>query len=97
MMNSFYTAGVANKGHLMRDHGPIYKSDGTGRDTYITYDNGGLHAPIHRPGIYAGTASHNQLPYLNKYYVKAKQSPPPMHPKAVNYRQDGTGRDSYIM
>lgn len=98
-MNASYAAPLvgaySNKGHLMRDHGPIYKNDGTGRDTYITYDNGGLHMPVSKLG--SGHSSQSNLPFLSKYYVRAKQSPPPMHPKAVNYRHDGTGRDGYIV
>jgi hypothetical protein len=68
-MSAFY-AGSSNqgKGHISRDHGAVYRCDGTGRDTYITYDNGGFNQPVQRLGIYGGTAYHpQQLPSLNKY------------------------------
>ena len=44
-MSAFYSTASQMKGHISRDHGVVYKCDGTGRDTYITYDNGGLHQP----------------------------------------------------
>jgi len=56
----------------MRDHGPIYKNDGTGRDTYITYDNGGLHMPAFKSGMANNQHSQSHLPFLSKYYVRAK-------------------------
>ena len=96
-MSGLYNSASQPKGHLTRDHGPVYRCDGTGRDTYITYDNGGFNQPVYRAPIYAGTAYHQQLPYLNRYYMHAKRSPPPMHAKAINYRTDGSGRDTYIM
>ena len=55
------------KDGFMRDHGIVYKHDGTGRDTYITHDNGGFHVPVYRPGIVAGTSNHSKLPFLNRY------------------------------
>jgi len=44
-MNRFYVSGVQDKGHITRDHGVVYKCDGSGRDTYIMYNNGGMDQP----------------------------------------------------
>ena len=43
-MNRFYTnnaIGEVHRSHGTRDHGVVYKCDGSGRDTYIMFNNGG--------------------------------------------------------
>lgn len=72
-------------------HANHYRTNGTGRDTYIFNDNGGFNAtyePVKYPGI--GTFSPNGK---HSYRERA----PVMHAKNLYYRSDGTGRDSYIV
>lgn len=77
----------------VRDVGVQYKTNGTGRDLYIYSNNGGFsdvhYSPTHydRPGA--------MLPNIKKRVSPEKM--PNIHSKNVFYRQDGTGRDSYIM
>ena len=63
-----------------------YMGDGSGRDSYVVVNNGGL--------------ANNEKKYMmwrpNK--VPKPQDPKPYKMvAAVNYRSDGTGRDSYVV
>ncbi len=61
-MNRFYNSSVTEKLHGARDHGVVYKCDGTGRDTYIMYNNGGNSQPKYFPA-----SPSPGFPHLNKY------------------------------
>lgn len=88
-MSKLFTNGTLNRGgSLSKMPGVNYKEDGTGRDTYILNNNGGLFNSYTKP-LLGGISSHNALPNLRK-------SPPPFQAKNVNYRVDGSGRDFYI-
>lgn len=88
-MSKLFTNGTLNRGgSLSKEPGVNYKSDGTGRDTYILNNNGGLFTSYTKP-LLGGISSHNALPNLRK-------SPSPFQSKNVNYRVDGSGRDFYI-
>ena len=77
----------------MRDRGIIYKTNGTGRDTYIYNDDGGFNKMYEaRPQFHPG----GFLPGLDhkKFYQREKH--PYIHSKPIQYPQDGTGRDTYV-
>lgn len=78
----------------MRDRGIIYQPNGGGRDTYIYNDNGGF-AKIKepRPQFHPGTMMDSQLAAAQRRRDKF----PHIHSRPVNYNQDGTGRDTYII
>jgi hypothetical protein len=61
-----------------------YKLDGSGRDSYIFSNNGGLY----QNRFYFSTR-YERLPSLNR-------SPSPIRPKKVTYINNGSGRDTYI-
>lgn len=87
-------------------HIPMYnnKRDGSGRDCYVGTANGGntlQYSPLAR-----GFADGNDPSNRFKFKVGAHghianpqaffQNNSPVAPQKINYRQDGTGRDSYI-
>ena len=61
-----------------------YKLDGSGRDSYIFCNNGGLYQ-----NQFYFSSRHEKLPSLNR-------SPSPIRPKKVTYISNGSGRDTYI-
>lgn len=65
---------------------PVYKTDGTGRDTYIKLNNGGIFKNI----------SHS----VTRGSTRVREYSPP-HPvlraRTLKYRGNGTGRDTYII
>lgn len=61
-----------------------YRSDGTGRDTYIAYDNGGCFQPMSKV--------HSQP----KIVIRPKSGVSRSSLRSLHYISDGTGRDSYI-
>lgn len=65
-----------------------YNIDGTGRDTYIALDNGGLYYG-YEPSF---------CPDTGVFKSKKKQfnSLATIEPKHVGYTTNGTGRDTYI-
>lgn len=65
-----------------------YAVDGSGRDTYINLNNGGLYR-MHEPGsvMDIGTFSSKRMRRDNTPHIEAKHS---------NYTSNGTGRDLYI-
>lgn len=77
--------------NMMRDRGIIYYPNGSGRDTYIYNDNGGfalMKKP--RPQFHPATLIDNSnQPRREKF--------PFLHSRPINYSQDGTGRDTYII
>lgn len=74
-----------------RSHAPKYASyfgDGFGRDSYIITNNGGL----------AGNEKMHMMkrPFRNTAHGNTLNSPK-KESTAVNYKSDGTGRDSYVV
>ncbi len=67
----------------------IYNTDGTGRDTYIGFNNGGNTAPFMATQAAKSGVFRSPGP---KYRQVQGGSPA----KKLHYRVDGTGRDSYI-
>eukprot|EP00347_Sterkiella_histriomuscorum_P007231 403349757 len=64
-----------------------YLTDGGGRDAFVNYNNGGFSAP--RVSFYQESSA-----FMQK---RIPQSPSPKKESAaIQYRPDGTGRDSYI-
>eukprot|EP00349_Pseudokeronopsis_sp_Brazil_P000570 CAMPEP_0202963094 /NCGR_PEP_ID=MMETSP1396-20130829/7089_1 /ASSEMBLY_ACC=CAM_ASM_000872 /TAXON_ID= /ORGANISM="Pseudokeronopsis sp., Strain Brazil" /LENGTH=130 /DNA_ID=CAMNT_0049684037 /DNA_START=53 /DNA_END=446 /DNA_ORIENTATION=- len=80
-----------SKSQFANDRGTIYKTDGSGRDTYIFNNNGGF-AIEHKPNSYCKPGTY-LLPTIIK---RRKDQKPVLHSKAVCYRNDGSGRDCYI-
>lgn len=67
--------------------GHNYLSNGTGRDSYIYYNNGGLNTTTYyKP----------QPKPINFKYTSKRVIRPYSTPKYVNYHNDGTGRDVYV-
>lgn len=77
--------------NMMRDRGIIYQPNGGGRDTYIYNDNGGF-AKMKEPRqqFHPATLIDNSNPQKRDKF-------PYLHSRPVNYPQDGTGRDTYII
>ena len=67
-----------------------YTGDGAGRDHYITFNNGGLHAL--RDYRASQKNAFNLGPNLPHQHVT-----PSKEPTAIDYKPDGTGRDLYII
>jgi hypothetical protein len=66
---------------------PIYEANGTGRDVYISSNNGGFHR------------NYRPEPPRSSYMVAGpvlKQCKYQQDPKTVQYKSDGSGRDYYI-
>ncbi|CAG9330599.1 unnamed protein product [Blepharisma stoltei] len=65
-----------------------YRGDGTGRDTYIAHDNGGLYRPL------------NTMPEFPIGSLMGKRKTRVVTPttpcRTVRYKSNGTGRDGYI-
>lgn len=69
----------------------IYSTnDGTGRDTYVSFDHGGNTA-MYRPN--AKHITHGQMRKSQGNFSPTGLIPP----KTIHYDQNGTGRDTYIM
>ena len=71
--------------------------NGTGRDTYITYDNGGLVAPnknaIRIKNFYRDET--NKMSLTSRSFGKIDPVPK-LKPKVLQYNCDGSGRDNYV-
>lgn len=88
------TVGELNRTQLLyRDIGVQYKTNGGGRDTYIFGNNGGFSQDYYQANTYDKPGT--MLPNIRKRASPEKR--PTIHSKSVYYRQDGSGRDSYIM
>ena len=75
-MSKLFTNGTLNRGgNLSKEPGVNYKSDGTGRDTYILNNNGGLKTTYQKP-LLGGSSSYNMLPQLN-YGQQTRKSQSP--------------------
>ena len=72
---------------------PHFHSDGTGRDSYIGFNNGGLSiAKILNP-----KEANTVLFTSPKKFVQRDSPSPRKDAKPFEYRSDGSGRDSYIL
>ncbi|CAG9322606.1 unnamed protein product [Blepharisma stoltei] len=63
-----------------------YRTDGSGRDTYIAYDNG---------GVFQSTAKFPSS-QTAKSVIRPRSSYSRPSAKSLRYAPDGSGRDSYI-
>jgi len=63
---------------------PYYRTDGSGRDLYIAYDNGGTFQPMM-------SAPSNKKPCSRPNSAVSKSQA-----RSLHYVSDGSGRDSYI-
>jgi len=67
-----------------------YHANGTGRDTYINVSSGGFYKP-YKPV---------PAPPVGSFNTRRVANPAPspvLHPMAVHYYSDGSGRDSYVV
>ena len=78
---------ILNKVHPKIGRTILYKTNGTGRDTYVYNDNGGLCAARQAPNYARGTFPFRRV---------ANSPAPAMEGKQMVYKSDGTGRDNYI-
>jgi len=97
-IQTFATAASAPQDHdrkdMQRDRGIIYKPDGSGRDTYVNFDDGGFNRMYQPRGqFHPGTLL---LPNLEHQRFFERQKKPHIHSKPVQYKPDGSGRDSYV-
>lgn len=61
----------------------------SGRDTYISFNNGGVYKDTY---MVQGGFERGQFPQLRHY----SGNPVPIRAKMLHYTSDGTGRDSYV-
>jgi len=83
---------VSRTGHAMLPYQRQYKTNGTGRDTYIAFDNGGFNA-MYQPYKAAEIGTFGMQKGSSKFFNRTSSKPTL---KIVNYNLDGTGRDTYI-
>ena len=70
--------------HAVMPKTPYYRTDGTGRDIYIAYDNGGTFQPMMTVKNY------------EKASLRPRSAVMKSTLKSLHYYSDGTGRDGYI-
>jgi|JI9StandDraft_2_1071091.scaffolds.fasta_scaffold121207_2 hypothetical protein len=70
-----------------------YGVDGTGRDTYINFDNGGNYRGERQ--LDQGKFEIGKFPSLGRGRINSSYVP--IRGRPLHYIGDGTGRDSYIM
>ena len=71
-----------------------HQNDGTGRDTYVSFNNGGntiMYVP-NAKNITVGLMRQSSSGYLTMEQGNANHSPP----RTIHYDTNGTGRDTYI-
>ena len=76
-------------------HGLKYNINGSGRDTYISLDNGGfnlLYSPRQQDKAGQFLPNVNRSPEASKKFASVAQ-----YAKSIMYKNDGTGRDSYCI
>jgi hypothetical protein len=71
---------------------PYYKSDGSGRDTYVSYNSGGIWHSLRPREIDNRITLSTYMPA----HV-SKKNLGDMRPSFAHYHGDGTGRDSYVI
>ena len=70
-----------------------YYGDGTGRDSYIVIQNGGL-TKIERKGMQNNRFTYNDV---KACYLPSSQKSPRKEATSFTYQSDGSGRDSYVL
>jgi hypothetical protein len=70
-----------------------YGVDGTGRDTYINFDNGGNFRGYCQQGL--GKFERGEYPTAGRGRINSSYVP--IEGRPLHYIGDGTGRDTYIM
>ncbi|CAD8091003.1 unnamed protein product [Paramecium sonneborni] len=81
---------ILNTGSIPEKKPTVYLNDGQGRDTYISYNNGGNFAQEFRFLVSPKQPTSLRLKY--NLSVQQEYSTP-----RINYQGDGTGRDTYIL
>ncbi|CAD8079901.1 unnamed protein product [Paramecium sonneborni] len=81
---------ILNTGSLPEKKPTVYLNDGQGRDTYISYNNGGNFAQEFRFLVSPKEPTSLRLKY--NFSIQQDHSTP-----RINYQGDGTGRDTYIL
>lgn len=75
-------------GRTVKSNISIYQIDGSGRDSYISYNNGGFW----KDNVISGKTKQKDCVPRKKYsLISLTRNPPPF-----KYWSDGSGRDSYI-
>ena len=75
-------------GRTLKSNISIYQIDGSGRDSYISYNNGGFW----KDNFISGKMKQREAASRKKYsLISLTRNPPPF-----KYWSDGSGRDSYI-
>ena len=69
-----------------------YTGDGSGRDGYVVFGNGGLHELRFYNGSQPRSGFNNNKNFAPKPYAAPKKDA-----TAFDYVPDGTGRDSYVI
>lgn len=72
--------------HDVMPKNSYYRSNGSGRDTYIAYDNGGTFQPMSK---YPGSLT-------TRAVIRPRSSYSRPSAKSLRYAPDGSGRDSYV-
>ncbi|CDW73265.1 UNKNOWN [Stylonychia lemnae] len=92
-INSLYTAGINRTSNLTYAN---YFGDGSGRDKYVIFENGGL---CHQKSRMHEQSSHmlpnNQAPLASASTLRMSQSN--KHIPTHKYHPDGTGRDMFVV
>lgn len=70
-----------------------YGVDGTGRDTYINFDNGGNYRGYNQQGL--GKFERGEFDVVRGKRINSSYVP--ISGRPLHYVGDGTGRDCYIM
>ncbi|CAD8175604.1 unnamed protein product [Paramecium octaurelia] len=81
---------ILNTGSIPEKRPTVYLNDGQGRDTYISYNNGGNFAQEFRFLVSPQQPTSLRLKY--NCSIQQQSSTP-----RINYQGDGTGRDTYIL
>jgi|ERR1711935_457110 len=78
----------------MEPKNQFYHANGGGRDSYITWDNGGSTCKKPNPQglMIRPTFRSNHVPLMNRTMVRPRQDA-----KVVSYQPDGSGRDNYVV
>ena len=73
----------------------IYNTDGTGRDTYVGFNNGGFSVPNQPASAWKGGTFGASQHKINPQHL-ARGGGLGSPGKTIHYHVNGTGRDSYI-
>ena len=73
-----------NAHHGVMPKTSYYRTDGSGRDSYISYDNGGTFKPM------------SNFPTNGRMMIRPVSAASKSSVRSLHYISDGSGRDSYI-